>query len=174
MIRELRAFREQWNAIQTELQEMPEEPQPPQLPLPFTGMDAEAAKEMVRKDAAQFAAISGTKGPLVLMVVGVLGLISAAALIFLRAYAFGGISGAAGLAALVWGIWERSSSRERCSSLLKKYGHGHWKNWGDPISAYERAAPFFFLKTTLAIWGLSCFHVNCEIFCSSSVKKCHW
>ena len=31
-------------------------------------------------------------------------------------------------------------------------------------------APFFFLKTALAIWGLLCFHMNCEIFCSSSVK----
>ena len=32
-------------------------------------------------------------------------------------------------------------------------------------------APFFFLKTALAIWGLLCFHMNCEIFCSSSVKN---
>ena len=32
-------------------------------------------------------------------------------------------------------------------------------------------APFFFLKTALAIQGLFCFHVNCEIFCSSSVKN---
>ena len=32
-------------------------------------------------------------------------------------------------------------------------------------------APFFFLKTALAIQGLLCFHMNCEIFCSSSVKK---
>ena len=31
-------------------------------------------------------------------------------------------------------------------------------------------APFFFLKTALDIWGLLCFHMNCEIFCSSSVK----
>ena len=31
-------------------------------------------------------------------------------------------------------------------------------------------APFFFLKTALAIRGLLCFHMNCEIFCSSSVK----
>ena len=34
--------------------------------------------------------------------------------------------------------------------------------------------PFFFLKTALAIWGLLFFHMNCEIFCSSSVGKCHW
>ena len=32
-------------------------------------------------------------------------------------------------------------------------------------------APFFFLKTALAFRGLLCFHVNCEIFCSSSVKN---
>ena len=32
-------------------------------------------------------------------------------------------------------------------------------------------APFFFLRTALAIWGLLCFYMNCEIFCSSSVKN---
>ena len=31
------------------------------------------------------------------------------------------------------------------------------------------AAPFFFLRDVLAICSLLCFHVNCEIFCSSSV-----
>ena len=31
-------------------------------------------------------------------------------------------------------------------------------------------APFFFLKTALAIWGLLCCHMNCESFCSSSVN----
>ena len=31
-------------------------------------------------------------------------------------------------------------------------------------------APFF-LKTALVIQGLLCFHTNCEIFCSSSVKN---
>ena len=35
-------------------------------------------------------------------------------------------------------------------------------------------APFFFLKTALAIRRLLYFHLNCEIFYSSSVKKCHW
>ena len=32
-------------------------------------------------------------------------------------------------------------------------------------------APFFFLRTALAIRGLLCFHMNCEIFYSSSVKN---
>ena len=32
-------------------------------------------------------------------------------------------------------------------------------------------APFFFLKIALAIQSLLCFHTNCEICCSSSVKN---
>ena len=32
-------------------------------------------------------------------------------------------------------------------------------------------APFFFLKIALAIQGLLCFQMNCEIFCSTSVKN---
>ena len=32
-------------------------------------------------------------------------------------------------------------------------------------------APFFFLKTALASQGLLCFHMNCEFFCSRSVKN---
>ena len=32
-------------------------------------------------------------------------------------------------------------------------------------------APFFFLMIDLAIWDLLCFHMNCESFCSSSVKN---
>ena len=32
-------------------------------------------------------------------------------------------------------------------------------------------ALFFFLKIALALQGLLCFHINCEIFCSSSVKN---
>ena len=34
-----------------------------------------------------------------------------------------------------------------------------------------RLAQFSFLKTALAILGLLCFHMNCEIVCSSSVKN---
>ena len=32
-------------------------------------------------------------------------------------------------------------------------------------------APFFFLRTALAIQGLLCLNMNCEIFCSTSVKN---
>ena len=138
MIRELRSFREQWNSIQAELQAIPAEPQPPQLPLPFTGLDVETAKEMARKDGDRYAASSGSKAPVVLVMVGFLGLLSMAALIFLRAYAFAGIAGAAGLIAIIWGFREKISMKKHHQELLKKYGHGHWKHWADPIGVYEQ------------------------------------
>ena len=33
---------------------------------------------------------------------------------------------------------------------------------------------FFFLKLPLDVWGLLCFHINCRIFSSNSVQRCHW
>ena len=138
MIRELRVFRENWNALQTDLQAMPAEPVEPRLPAPFTGMETEEARKMVQKDASRYAEASGSKAPLILIFVGILGLLSMAALIFLRAYIYAGVAGAAGLVALIWGIWEKSSGKKRCRELLEKYGNGQWKRWGDPISAYER------------------------------------
>ena len=138
MIRELRTFREAWNVLQTQLQAIPEEPVPPQMPLPFAGMDAEAAREMVKKDSAQYRAVSGTKAPLILIAVGILGILAAAGLVFLRAYGFAGVSGATGLIAVLWGIWEKRSMKKQSKNLLEKYGHGHWKRWADPIDVFER------------------------------------
>ena len=34
-------------------------------------------------------------------------------------------------------------------------------------------APFFFLKTALAIWGLLCFNMNFEFFVFQFCEKCH-
>ncbi|HCI65006.1 MAG TPA: hypothetical protein DFH97_08485, partial [Clostridiales bacterium] len=40
-VRELRAFRDQWNAIREEEREAPAQPQKPEMPNPFTGLTAE-------------------------------------------------------------------------------------------------------------------------------------
>ena len=39
------------------------------------------------------------------------------------------------------------------------------------VSNDDSCSSIFFVNTALAIQGLFCFHMNCEIFCSSSVKK---
>jgi len=139
MVLELRTFREQWSALQEELRFLPEEPRHPQLPQPFVGLDGDAAREMVLRDSKRFADTSGGNAATVLILVGLMGIMSSAALIFLKAYLFAGVAGAAGLLALVWGIWEKLAQRKRTRELLQKYGHGDWKRWTDPIREYDRA-----------------------------------
>ena len=39
------------------------------------------------------------------------------------------------------------------------------------VRKVDPSSSIFFLKTALAIWDLLCFHMNREIFCSSSVKN---
>ena len=141
--RELRSFRQQWNDIQQELLQVPAEPQQPELPAPFTGMDAEAAWTMARKDAKAYAEMTKTKAPVVLMVVGVFGVLAAAGLAFLLAYVFAAISGLAGAAAFLWGIYEKRSMKKQTKGLLEKYGNGNWKHWTDPVEEYTQAVVLY-------------------------------
>ena len=136
--RELKAFRAQWNDIQMEVRTAPAEPQQPQLPNPFTGLSAQAAREMVHSDAKTYTAITSTKTPNVLIFVGLFGLLAAGGLIYLMAYVFAAVAGLAGLAAFAWGIYEKISMKKQTRALLEKYGDGDWQHWGDPSAEYEQ------------------------------------
>lgn len=142
-VRELRSFREQWRAIMEEQGQLPLEPRPPRMPEPFTGMTPDAAREMARADAKTYTAINNTKAPNVLIVMGILGLAAAALLVYLMAYTFAAIAGAAALAAFGWGIWEKVSMKKQSKALLKKYGSGNWKRWAEPVGIYEQDLPVY-------------------------------
>ena len=135
-LRELRSFREDWNAMQAQVQRLPEEPVKPQLFAPFTGMEEEAAREMAKKDAADFVSACGTKMPALLLVIGLVGALAAAGLVFLRAYLYAVVAGAAALVALVWGVVEKVSSKKQAKALLRKYGSADWRHWADAIDDY--------------------------------------
>ena len=135
-LRELRSFREDWNAMQAQVQRLPEEPVKPQLFAPFTGMEEEAAREMAKKDAADFVSACGTKMPALLLVIGLVGALAAAGLVFLRAYLYAAVAGAAALVALVWSVVEKVSSKKQAKALLRKYGSADWRHWADAIDDY--------------------------------------
>ena len=137
-VRELRAFREQWNAICAEERQAPTEPHKPELPNPFTGLTAEAARAMAREDARELTELSQSKMPLIFMTIGVIGLLAAGGLAHLTAYIFAVIAGAVGLLALVWGVVDRVSTRKRALAIVEKYGTADWKQWTAPISEYEQ------------------------------------
>lgn len=144
-VRELRSFREQWTAIQLEERMAPAEPVQPQMEDPFTGMTAEAAREMVRQDAKTYVAVAGSKAPGILIVVGIFGLLAAAGLVYLRAHLYAGIAGAAGAVALLWGIFEKFSMKKQVKNLLEKYGDGNWKRWLNPVLKYEQEMERYYL-----------------------------
>ena len=137
-VRELRAFRDQWNAIRTEEREAPTEPQKPELPNPFTGLTVEAARAMAREDARELTELSQSKLSLIFMIIGVIGLLAAGGLAYLTAYVFAVIAGGVGLLALVWGVIDRVSTRKKALAIVEKYGTADWKRWTAPISDYEQ------------------------------------
>ncbi len=137
-IQYLTAFREKWNAVQEEKDRLPKEPVEPKMTGPFLGMDAEKAREMADADGKAYAAATKSKAPLMLILMGIVGIPASGALIFLRAYAFAAIAASAAVLALVWGIWETVSMKRKTRDLLMKYGDGNWKHWADPVTAFER------------------------------------
>ena len=138
-VRELRAFRDQWNAIRAEERQAPTEPQKPELPNPFTGLTAEAARAMAREDAREMTELSQSKLPLIFMIIGAIGLLAAGGLAYLTAYVFAVIAGGVGLLALIWGAVDRVSTRKKILAIVEKYGTADWKSWTAPIMEYEQA-----------------------------------
>ena len=135
-LRELRLFREQWDALQQDLRQVPSEPEKPHLILPFSGMSVEDARAMALRDSRLYESLLKTKVPLVLVLIGITGALAAAGLAVLRAYVFALVAGAAGAVALVWGILERKSIGKQRAALLAKYGDPDQKRWVEPVDDY--------------------------------------
>lgn len=136
-IRDLRTLREDWIAMQNQTQNLPPEPREPQLPLPFAGMEPEQARRMVEYDIHSYLDAGKTKMPLVLMAVGLLGLVTAGTLAFLKVYLFAGLAAAAALTALIWGVAEGIGAKRRIKTLQRKYFDPDCRHWADPLENYE-------------------------------------
>lgn len=137
--KELRTFREAWLALQMEKQMLPQCPEEPELPPPFTGMTAEEARQMLKKDAERYESDRKAKAPTVLLVLGLLGLAGAALLTALKVYLPAAMELIAALAAVSWSLAEKSRCKKQREALHKKYGSLQWQQWGEPIDAYEEA-----------------------------------
>ncbi len=136
--KEIKALMNAWRETEQASAALPREPQQPQMLPPFVGMDVEEATETVKKDIAAFQAASSSKISGVLIVVGILGLLAAAALVFLKTYLFAGIAGGMGLFAVLWGIMDKGAQKRQLNFLLDKYGTNNYKRWPLPIRDYER------------------------------------
>lgn len=137
-LKELRAFREQWKSVQEDLAMLPQLPVEPKREPPFDNLEPEAARAMAAADAKTFKSLRKSKIPAFLLVMGILGLVSAGTLAFLQVYLFAAVAGVTALIALAGGVFEKMSMGNQCRELVKKYGTADVSRWTEGLDDFDR------------------------------------
>lgn len=136
--RDIRVLLEKWSQTEEAAAGIPVEPKAPRQEPPFVGMDTDEAMEMVHSDTEIIQMATKNKTPVFLMIVGIIGVLAAAALLYFKAYVFGGISAVLGLVGAIWGVVEKRSQKHKIAELLDKYGTINYKRWAVPVREYAR------------------------------------
>lgn len=136
-IRELKTFRDEWNAAQMELQMLPSPPLPPAQKAPFTDMTVQSGAEMVHKDQESYTEIQKNKTPLLLNVLGAVGFVAALVLLVLAKYPIAGVTAAVSAVLLIFGAVKRRDLKKQAKALEEKYGTADTEHWLDDLREYE-------------------------------------
>ena len=136
-LREVRAFQEEWNALQKEARLIPELPERPRLQGVFQGKSAQEARNMVKKDTQEYGRLLKARASKWMRLIGFVGLWCSLVLIFMRCYGPAAGAAMASLAALLWSRSTRRAMKKQAIELSRKYGGGGPETWGQPIEWYE-------------------------------------
>ena len=142
-LRQLRAFQEEWHAVQTEAWLLPEHSQAPKMPEPFQNKTLAQAEDMLGADLRRYECLTRTKPWLLWLIFGGALLILAA----LAAAVWGLVSlclALPGLVLMVLGLHHRQKWRAEAAALEKQYGSKETAHWirilTDAKAAQERYA----------------------------------
>ncbi|MGM9549487.1 MAG: ATP-binding protein [Faecousia sp.] len=138
-LKELRAFRDEWNGLQMELQMLPRAPLPPAKKEPFTDMDVSAAIEMVNADRQALTGLRGGKMPVLLLALGAAAMTAAIALLVMGKYLPAGIAVMVSVGLQGLSIVGLRKQKQRAQALETKYGTPDPERWLDSLREYERA-----------------------------------
>ena len=128
-IRELKAFRENWNSAQLEAQLLPGAPEAPRLPEPFSQMTLAQAEDMVGEDTRRWELLKRTKPHLVFLLMAAAFLVLAAVAAVTGEFAAAGIAMALGVIFLIPGLGKRKKWAAEAAALEEKYGSGDPEQW---------------------------------------------
>lgn len=134
---ELKAFREEWNAILLEQQGLPRPPLPPAQQPPFVGMDPTSALEMVRQDRKRHQQASQARLPKVLYILGALLFLGAVGTLLTKLYLFTALMAGAAALALIGALVSQSRQLQEAAALEKKYTSADPARWTDGLRLYE-------------------------------------
>ena len=136
-VRQLRAFAEEWNAVRMH-EILPELPVPPAMPQPFAGMGEQDAVQMEASDRKRYAQLKKKRSHRVLMVLGFVLMLAAAAACLGKYWPAAGAVGLAAWILLGIGIRKRGSIRREMEALAEKYGTADPAGWILPLKQYRR------------------------------------
>ena len=138
-IQEIRAFQQQWESVQMELHMLPDGPEPPAAPEPFSGMPLPHARDMVGEDVRRYELLTRTKPHLVpFLMAGAflfLGILAA----FSQAWIIAAVGDIAGLVFLWLGCRKKRSWEGETYALTEKYGSADSESWLQMLEDYEQA-----------------------------------
>lgn len=135
--REVRALREEWNAIQMEQRMLPRSPLPPAQQPPFLGMNVPEALEMVKSDRKRYGETAGSRLPQLLYILGAVSFVLAVVLLLLGQYLLAAAAAGGTALLLAMALLRRSAQIKQGQALEKKYGQADPARWTDGIREYE-------------------------------------
>ncbi len=136
-IRELKGLRDEWNALQMELQMLPRPPLPPAKREPFGDLSLEQGAEMVRSDQETYSKLRRSKDDVLSLFLGAVALIGAVVLLVIRQYPAAGITAGAGLLALILALGKKRAKDLELKKLESKYGSPDAAHWADGLRSYS-------------------------------------
>ena len=137
-LKEIRTFRDQWNAARMEDALLPDAPQPPEPPAPFAGMDMEHAQARLREDTARYAHTQTAKPQLPFFLLAAVCLLGGIALLVMAEYLFGGVALAGALVLVLTGIGKKNALRRESRELETRYGSSNPEEWQSLLDTWQQ------------------------------------
>ena len=151
-LKALEELQQSWEALQMDSQLLPQQPIQPEAPGVFRGMSPAEAVKTVENDTIRYR--SGSKAPLPLLILSVLGIVGAVVLLALSQGWLAIIPGVVAVLALSIGLGISGKDRRQRQEIARKYGseapedwrylaqkyEQDWRRYGEELTSYRKTA----------------------------------
>lgn len=124
----LRGLNQQWNSLQSEIQNMPKEPVRPETPIAFLGLTPEKAADQADADAEAYKDTLG-KGWIIMLALGLFCMLSAVALAWGGNYIPAILDLILGILGFTLGLLRKLNNIRVGQELVDKYGTPEYERW---------------------------------------------
>ena len=136
-LKEITNFRDQWNAARMEDALLPDQPQPPEPPTAFAGMDRDHAAAALEADRARHARLRTAKPQVPFFLLAAVCLLAGLWLLVTRQFLPGGIAVAAAVTLVILGFGRKNALAREKTALEEKYGSPDPEDWTRLLETWQ-------------------------------------